>query len=87
MKNRGLSKESPLFIFFEIKGESIYDRKYIEREYTANGKHLIINNEKQNKVVRTKLKRILKVENSNPNVFEQKITSIRQELVKELNNI
>lgn len=44
--------------------------KYIEREYIVNGKHLVIYNEKQNKILRTKLKRILKVENNNPNRFE-----------------
>ena len=58
--------------------------EYIEREYTVNGKHLIIHNEKQNKILRTKLKRILKAESINPNRFEQKITNIRNELIKEL---
>lgn len=58
--------------------------KYIEREYIVNGKHLVIYNEKQNKILRTKLKRILKAENNNPNRFEQKITNIRNELIKEL---
>ena len=59
--------------------------KYIEREYIVNGKHLIINNKEQNKIIRTKLKRILQVENRNPNKFEQKITNIKNELIKELN--
>jgi len=58
--------------------------KYIEREYIVNGKLLVIYNEKQNKILRTKLKRILKAENNNPNRFEQKITNIRNELIKEL---
>lgn len=58
--------------------------EYIEREYTVNGKHLIIHNEKQNKILRTKLKRILKAESINSNRFEQKITNIRNELIKEL---
>ena len=58
--------------------------KYIEREYIVNGKHLVIYNEKQNKILRTKLKRILKAENTNPNRFEQKITSIKKELMNEL---
>ena len=58
--------------------------KYIEREYTVNGKHLVIHNEKQNKILRTKLKRILKVESLNPNRFEQKITNIKEELINEI---
>ena len=59
---------------------------YIEREYTINGKHLIINNNNQNKIVKTKLKRILKAENMNPNRFETKISMIKQVLLKELDN-
>lgn len=58
--------------------------KYIEREYIVKGKHLVIYNENQNKILRRKLKRILNVENNNPNRFEQKITNIRNELIKEL---
>lgn len=58
--------------------------KYIERAYIVNGKHLVIHNEKQNKVLRTKLRRILKAENINPNRFEQKITNIKNELIKEI---
>ena len=57
--------------------------KYIEREYNVNGKHLVIHNEKQNKILRTKLKRILKAENINPDGFEQKITSIKNVLINE----
>lgn len=61
--------------------------KYIEREYIVNGKHLVIHNEKQNKILKTKLKRILKAENLNPNRFEQKITNIKNELIKELKSL
>lgn len=61
--------------------------KYIEREYTVKGKHLIIYNEKQNIILKKKLRRILKAENLNPNRFEQKITNIREELIKELNSL
>ena len=61
--------------------------KYIEREYIVNGKHLIIHNEKQNKIIKTKLKRILKAEKLNPNRFEQKITFIKNELIKEIKTI
>ena len=61
--------------------------KYIEREYTVNGKHLVIHNEKQNRGLRTKLRRILKAENNNPNRFEQKITNIKDELIKEIKSI
>lgn len=58
--------------------------KYVEREYIVNGKHLVIHNEKQNKILKTKLKRILQVENFNPNSFEQHITNIKNELIKEI---
>ena len=58
--------------------------KYIEREYIAKGKHLILTNSKQNEKIRTKLKRILKVENTTPNIFEQKITNIKKILLEEL---
>ena len=58
--------------------------KYIEREYIVNGKHLIIHNEKQNKILRIKLKRILQAENLNPNKFEQHITNIKNELINKL---
>lgn len=61
--------------------------KYIEREYIVNGKHLVISNEKQNNILRTKLRRILKAENLTPNRFEQKITNIKNELINELKTI
>ena len=64
----------------------IIDR-YIEREYTVNGKHLVIHNEKQNKVLRTKIRRILKAENLSPNRFEQKITNIKNTLINELKSL
>ena len=58
--------------------------KYIEREYTVNGEHLILSNERQSKLIRNKLIKILSVENANPNKFEQKITYIKNELIKEM---
>jgi len=61
--------------------------KYIEREYIVNGKHLIIHNEKQNNILRTKLKRILNAEKMNPNKFEQHITNIKTELINELKTL
>lgn len=60
--------------------------KYVEREYTVNGRHLIIKNEEQNRIVKTKLRRILKAENLDKNRFETKISMIKEELVKELCN-
>lgn len=58
--------------------------KYIDREYTVNGKHLILNNFKQNKEIKNKLIKILSFENMNPNRFEQKITYIKNKLIEEL---
>lgn len=60
--------------------------KYVEREYTVNGKHLILANSKQNKEIRNKLVKVLSVEHSNPNKFEQRITYIKNKLIEELNN-
>lgn len=60
--------------------------KYVEREYLVNGKHLIIKNKKQNLILKKKLKRIIQVENRNPNIFEQKISAIKKNLIAEINN-
>ena len=60
--------------------------KYIEREYKINGKHLIIKNKQQLELIRRKLKRILQYEEQNNNKFEQKITFIKNELIKEIEN-
>lgn len=59
--------------------------KYIEREYKVNGKHLIIKNKQQIEAIRKKLKRILQYEEQNNNKFEQKITLIKNDLIKEIN--
>lgn len=58
--------------------------KYIDREYQINGRHLIIKNKQQIEIIRKKLKRILQFENQNTNKFEQKISLIRDELIKEI---
>lgn len=58
--------------------------KYIDREYQVNGKHLIVKNKQQIKIIRKKLKRILQFENQHTNKFEQKISLIRNELIKEI---
>lgn len=61
--------------------------KYIEREYKVNGKHLVIKNKQQIEIIRKKLKRILQYEEQNNNRLEQKITLIKNELIKEIKNI
>lgn len=58
--------------------------RYIDKEYIVGGKHLIINNKEQNDAIKKKLRRILNAERLNPNRFEQKITLIKEELVKEI---
>ena len=60
--------------------------KYIEREYLVKGKPLILNNKEQSNIIRTKFRRIIQIENNNPNLFEQRITDIKTILIKELNN-
>ena len=59
--------------------------KYIERPYIVNGKHLVIQDKEQNKIVKYKLRRILQVESKYPNRFEQKITLIEKVIRQELN--
>ena len=59
--------------------------KYIEREYLVKGKPLILNNKEQSNIIKTKFRRIIQVENNNPNIFEQRITDIKNILLKELN--
>lgn len=61
--------------------------KYIEREYIVNNKHLILNNNKQNREIKNKLIKILSIENSNPNRFEQKITYIKNKLMEEIKSM
>lgn len=58
--------------------------KYVDRPYTVQGKHLIIRDNEQNKIIRSKLRRILQAENDSPNRFEQKITFIEDALKQEL---
>lgn len=59
--------------------------KYIERPYTVNGKHFVIHDKEQNKIVKYKLRRILQAESKYPNRFEQKITLIEEIMKQELN--
>lgn len=58
--------------------------KYIERPYIVQGKHLIIRDNQQNKIIGNKLRRILQAENELNNRFEQKITLIEEMLIEEL---
>lgn len=68
---------------WDVYCKTIID-KYIEKEYTANGKHLVLNNKEQAEVIRKKLRRILNAERLNPNRFEQKISFIKEKITEEL---
>ena len=59
-------------------------KEYIDNEYISNGKHLILGSEKDILLIRKKLSRILLAERKHPNKFEQHITDIKNELVKQL---
>ncbi|MCL2860065.1 MAG: hypothetical protein FWF46_05830 [Oscillospiraceae bacterium] len=58
--------------------------RYVEREYTVNGQHLIINDELQSAQIKKKLGTILQAENKFPNRFEQRITYIQEILKKQI---
>lgn len=58
--------------------------KYIDGEYTSQGKHLMLANQADIAIIRRKLYRILLSEKRNPNKYEQHITVIEQFLVSEL---
>jgi hypothetical protein len=59
--------------------------KYIEGEYTSQGRHLILADKYEIEVIRRKLARIIFDESKNPNKYEQHITAIKEYLLKELN--
>lgn len=58
--------------------------KYIDHEYTVNKTHVIIQNKEDLAEINRKFKRILAVENRNPNYFRQHITDVKNYLIKEL---
>lgn len=58
--------------------------KYIDSEYTSKGLHLELKNIKAIEEIRFKLRKILQAENRHPDKFEQKITSVKNKMIKEL---
>ncbi len=58
--------------------------KYIDHAYTVNQKHVIIKRNKDIVEINRKFKRILAMENRNPNYFKQRITDVRNYLLEEL---
>ena len=58
--------------------------KYVEREYTTNGKPLCLKREKMREEIRKKLLKILTYENRFPNKLEPHITDIKTVLLSEL---
>lgn len=59
--------------------------KYIDHAFVSNGKHVIIRNNKAVKDIEKKLRRILAFESRRNNYFPQHITSIKNYLIKEIN--
>lgn len=58
--------------------------KYIDHEFTTNGKHVIIQRKEFISEIDRKLKRILAFEAREPNYFKQRITDIKTFLINEL---
>ena len=58
--------------------------QYIDHEYTFRGTHIVLQNTTTIKELSRKLKRILSFESHNPNYFPQRITDIKEYLIKEL---
>ena len=58
--------------------------EYIDSEYTSNGVHLILRDERLIAEIQRKLARILFDENRHPNKYEQSISSIYEYLKNEI---
>ena len=70
-------------LFFVSDAIPITD-KYVDRAYVVNGVSYQIKNEAVLRSLRTKLLRILSVENRNPNKFRQHISDVKAYLINEL---
>ena len=69
---------------FKISNALPVTEKYISREYVSCGVHLILQDQAQIIEIRKKLYKILSYEKLYPNRLEQKITTIREYIVNEL---
>ena len=58
--------------------------KYIDGEYTSQGKHLVLKDKNQIAEISRKLSRVLFDEQIHPNKYEQRITDIKNYLIEEL---
>ena len=58
--------------------------KYVDHEFTTNGEVVVLKNKSTISEIERKLRRILAFESSRPNYFPQRITDIKDSLVKEL---
>lgn len=73
-------KESLFFISDAVP----ITEKYVDRAYLVNGVPYEIKNEDFLTTLKTKLFRVLSVENRNPNKFRQHITDVKLHLIQEL---
>ncbi len=69
---------------FKISNVLPVSEKYITREYTSCGVHLILQDKKQISEIKKKLLKILSYENKFPNKLEQKITAVKEHICKEI---
>ncbi|MBQ0036437.1 MAG: hypothetical protein KBT35_05925 [Firmicutes bacterium] len=60
--------------------------KYIDHEYVTNNVHVIMKRSDDIKALNLKLRKILSFENRKNNYFPQRITDIKNYLIKELND-
>lgn len=69
---------------FNISSTFPITEAYIEKEWTVHDKIFIVYETKSIGIVRKKLRRILSEEKKRPDFLEQKITTIKNSLIKEL---
>ena len=58
--------------------------RYVDHEFTTNGEVVVLKNKSTISEIERKLRRILAFESSRPNYFPQRITDVKDSLVKEL---
>lgn len=71
-------------IFFISDAIPITDKYILEEHVNKVGEHYIIKNPNLRSELERKLRRILSVENSDPNHFRQHITDVKNEMIFEL---
>lgn len=61
--------------------------KYVEKPFITNGQQLFLVDQKDMKIIRKKLSKILFYEQNKPNKYEKHITDIKNHLIEELKDV